>query len=113
MPSIIRKLIYLPVLMSLNAFAFDTPAQVPIGVAVGPNTTVEVNFANMVNPEDCSYNGAYVVNHSLDRETKSMMLSTLLTAKASNQRVRVRLSGCTDRPQIINVFLESTWIGGF
>ncbi|WP_144397567.1 hypothetical protein ABF162_09720 [Vibrio coralliilyticus] len=104
---------FLSVLTSINAFAFDTPAQVPIGVAVGPNTTVEVNFANMVNPEGCPYNGAYVVNPSLDRETKSMMLSTLLTAKASNQRVRVRLSGCTDRPQIIIVFLESTWIGGF
>lgn len=90
-----------------------TPAQVPTGIAIGAGLNVEVNFPNMNNAQGCSFSGAFVVDQSLDVETKKAILSVLLTAKASNQRVRVGLSGCTDRSKINYVFFEATWVGGF
>lgn len=98
---------------SFAAAPENTPAQVPTGIAIGAGLNVEVNFPNMNNAQGCSFSGAFVVDQSLDAETKKAILSVLLTAKASNQRVRVGLSGCTDRPKINYAFFEATWVGGF
>lgn len=96
--------------LSQTANAYDTPAQVPIGIAVSPNLAVEVSFPNMQNPDGCPFNGAYIIDTSVDLDARKAMLSLLLAAKTANLPVSVRLGGCTDRPKIIYVFMNANWI---
>lgn len=99
------------VLYSSNAFAEDTPAQVPVGIAIGPNQSIEVSFQNMTNNQGCPFNGAYVIDSSLDTDSKKEMLSALLAAKAANIPVRLRLNQCGgDRPKFYYVFMDVDWI---
>ena len=100
----------LSLFVSANAFAEDTRAQVPIGIAVGPNQNIEVSFPNMTNYQGCAFSGAFVIDPTLDKETKSAMLSLLMQAKATNTPVRVRLNGCTDRPTFSYVFMDVNWL---
>ena len=97
--------------LPMGAAAYqDTPPQVPLGIAVGPSLNIEVSFSNMSNSQGCSFNGAFVVDPTLDRETKLAILDVLLFAKEHGLPVRVRLDGCTDRPKFYYAFLTPTWI---
>ena len=97
-------------LLSLNAFAEDTPPQVPVGIAVGPNSTIEVSFPDMSNSQGCDFNRAFMIASDLDTDTKDKMIALLLTAKVTNTPVRVRLDGCYDRPRIVYVFYDVDWL---
>lgn len=95
---------------SLSIFAAeDTAAQIPIGIAVGPDQNIEVSFANMTNGQNCSYNGAFVIEPTLDKTTKNQMLALLMQAKALKLPIKVRLNGCVDRPKFFYVFLDENW----
>lgn len=97
-------------LVSGSAFAYDTKAAVIKALAVGDKENIEVSFEKMENPEKCSYSGAYVVASTVNVATKNQMLSLLIASKAQSLPVRVRLSGCTDRPTFIYVFSGDSWI---
>ena len=113
-----RKLILKVVLTTLgasflssHAFAEDTASQVPIGIAVGPNQNIEVSFQSMANSQGCTFNGAYVIDSSLDTDSKKQMLAMLLTAKATKSPVRLRLNLCSvDRPKFNSVFMDVNWL---
>lgn len=94
---------------ALKADAYETAPAVPIGIAAGPSGIIEVSFPTMENPDGCAFNGAYMLNPTLDTTTKKSMLSLLITAKTTNRPVQVRLSGCSDRPLIEYVFLDLNW----
>lgn len=93
-----------------HAAVQDTPAQVLKGVAVGPGLNIEVSFQNMTNSQGCGFNGAYVIDNTLDAATKQSILALLLSAKEHGWSVRVRLSGCADRPKFHYAFIEPTWL---
>ncbi len=94
----------------MNAFAEDTKAQIPVGIAVGPNQTIEISFDDMTNTQGCNFNGAYVVDPTVDAETRKSMLSLFLASKVAAIPVQVRLHGCSDRPRFHYVFLDVNWI---
>ena len=52
------------ILFSNLTLAETTSAQVPIGIAISKSGLVEVNFPNMSNNQQCTYNGAFVIDPS-------------------------------------------------
>ncbi|MCB1036834.1 MAG: hypothetical protein KDD47_23615 [Acidobacteria bacterium] len=90
----------------------DTAAQVPSGIAVGPGLNIEVSFPNMANSQGCGYNGAFVIDGTVNAASRQAMLQLLLAAKEHGWKVRVRLSGCSDRPKFHYVFIEPSWLPG-
>lgn len=93
-----------------HAAAQDTPAQLISGIAVGPGLNIEVSFPNMSNSQGCGFNGAYVIDSTVDAATRQSILALLLTAKDRGWKVRMRLSGCADRPKFHYAFIEPTWL---
>lgn len=86
---------------------YTTAAGVPTGIAVGPGMTVEISFPTMEDPEDCGFRGAYQISGAIDAATRKAMLAVLVSAKATNTPVWVRLQGCSDRPLITYIFTDA------
>ncbi len=85
-----------------------TDSGVPTGIAVGPGMVVEISFPTMINPDGCSFAGAYQINTgAVDTATRKAMLAVLVSAKATNTPVYVRLDGCSDRPLISYIFTDA------
>jgi hypothetical protein len=96
--------------LSFLSFSEDTPGQIPLGLAVGNNGIFEVSFPNMNNSQGCSNSIAFIVDPALDVVSKSYMFALLVDAKNNGRAIRVRLSGCTDRPKFNYVFSEANWL---